>query len=84
MEAVEEQADRLLPLLASLSGHQAAADARKAALECLATLAAAGLPRATRTAHKPAMLMAARAALDDRKRIVRQAAVRCRAAWTAA
>ena len=35
-------------------------------------------------AHKVATLATAQAALDDRKRAVRAAAVRCRAAWTAA
>ncbi len=84
MEAVEEQADRLLQLLAGLAGYQPASGARKTALECLATLAAAGLPLGKRAEHKAAVLAAARAALDDRKRVVRQAAVRCRAAWTAA
>ena len=41
---MEEHADRLLPLLGDLAGYQPAADARQAALECLAMLAV-GLPR---------------------------------------
>lgn len=78
--AVEEHCGRLISLLLQTVAFPGAAAARLAALECLSGLSLV-LPPAAAAEHRSATIAAARRALDDKKRSVRQAAIQCRAAW---
>ena len=79
---MEQQAGRLLPLLLQLSGFKPSAAVRQTALETLAALALV-LPPALLEEQRDPAAAAARAALDDNKRAVRTAALRCRTSWGA-
>ena len=79
-QPIEEQLDRLMrPLLQAIVGATVAA-VREAGLQTL--LALLDLPQARLAPHKADVVRSISTALDDPKRRVRQAAVKCRQAWS--
>ncbi len=77
---LEEHLGALLRALLHQAVHACAAATRVTALECL--LAAMALPYPLLHPHRGAVLGALGQAVDDPKRAVRTAAVRCRRAWS--
>lgn len=76
---VEQHLGAVLPCLCQLiSGHQSY-DVRLAALE--AVQACLSLPYPALHSHRASTMQAIALALDDPRRVVRAAAVRCRHAW---
>jgi DNA repair/transcription protein MET18/MMS19 len=80
-QAQEAQLNETLALLPKLAVDSRASAVRRAALLSLGT-AVLDMPAARLAAHKADVLKCLNAAVDDRKRDVRQAAVQCRQAWT--
>ena len=76
---VGRHVDALLPSLADLLCTHAVPSVRLAAVE--AVQAAMALPYPELHPHRALLLRAVTAALDDPRRVVRLAAVRCRHAW---
>ena len=73
-QAQESQLDKTLAVLLHLARDNAASVVRRAALDSLAT-AMLQMPAVRLAAHKADVLKCLNAAVDDRKRVVRQVAV---------
>ena len=80
-QAQELQLDQMLAILLQLARTSPASAVRRTALVSLATTLLQ-MPAARLAAHKADVMKCLNAAVDDRKRDVRQAAVQCRQAWS--
>ncbi|CAL9166042.1 unnamed protein product [Musa hybrid cultivar] len=76
---VLENVHTIISLLIKLISYPHLMIVRETAIQCLVAISA--LPYARIYPYRPQVLRAVSTALDDRKRVVRQEAVRCRQAW---